>query len=145
MLCRWRSRGASRLQDWCTTPIGECSKPLCSSARGSRTKGSSLSSSFRRLASYELLVPQRAFRRWNVASLRLSSLAVCETEEPAAGFACASRSVRTICSGVCRFFGESPPSTHLGCSDSHSNWISYRGAGQLVARGVPDQLYCNPL
>jgi putative transposase len=41
-LCRWRSRGASRLQGWCTTPTGECTTPLCPSARGWRTKGSSL-------------------------------------------------------------------------------------------------------
>jgi hypothetical protein len=40
--------------------------------------------------------------------------------------------MRTICSGVCLFFIESPsPSAHLGPLDSHSIWISFRGAAQL--------------
>src|SRR5215210_8670923 len=60
-----------------------------------------------------------------------SLLAISGTEAPAASSASTWRSLRTICSGVCRFFNfESPPSTHLGRSDSHSSWISFRGAGQ---------------
>src|SRR5829696_5520025 len=59
-----------------------------------------------------------------------SLLATSGTEAPAASSASAWRSLRTICSGVCLFFIESPPSTHLGRSDSHSSWISFRGAGQ---------------
>src|SRR5215204_3120864 len=60
-----------------------------------------------------------------------SSLAVSATELPPASFASASRSMRTICSEVCLFFIESPRSTHLGCSDSHSSWINFRGADQV--------------
>src|SRR5829696_8707284 len=60
-----------------------------------------------------------------------SLLATSGTEVPAASSASAWRSLRTICSGVCLFFNfESPPSTHLGRSDSHSSWISLRGADQ---------------
>src|SRR5215212_6329597 len=58
-----------------------------------------------------------------------SLLATSGTEAPAASSASAWRSLRTICSGVCLFFIESHPSTHLGRSDSHSNWIGFRGAG----------------
>src|SRR5215210_3582856 len=59
-----------------------------------------------------------------------SFLATSGTEAPAASSASAWRSLRTICSGVCLFFIESPPCAHLRRSDSHSNWISFRGAGQ---------------
>src|SRR5215217_4294980 len=55
-----------------------------------------------------------------------SLLATSGIEAPAASSASAWRSLRTICSGVWRFFIESPPSIHLGRSDSHSSWISFR-------------------
>src|SRR5215218_2026653 len=58
-----------------------------------------------------------------------SFLAISGTEAPVASSASASRSMRTICCGVCLFFIENPPCAHLGPSDSHSNWISFRGAG----------------
>src|SRR5215211_263650 len=59
-----------------------------------------------------------------------SRLATSGTEAPAANSASASRSLRTICSGVCLLFIESPPFARLGPSDSHSSRISFRGAGQ---------------
>src|SRR5215218_8117012 len=77
--------------------------------------------------------PYWFLQRWKVASLIPRSFATCGTEAPAASFASASRSLRTICSGVWRlFFTESPPPSlaHLEQSDSHSSWISFRGAGQ---------------
>src|SRR5215218_3945349 len=61
-----------------------------------------------------------------------SFLAISGTEAPVASSASASRSMRTICCGVCLFFIENPPCAHLGPSDSHSNWISFRGAGQWL-------------
>src|SRR5215217_161395 len=67
-----------------------------------------------------------------------SSLTTSVTELPAASFAFAWRSMRTICSRVCLFFIESPsPSAHLGHSDSHSSWISFWGAGQTHKRSRP--------
>src|SRR5215208_473400 len=65
-----------------------------------------------------------------------SLLVISGTEAPAASSASAWRSLRTICSGVCLFFIENHPSTHLGRSDSHSNWISFRGAGQKRLKTV---------
>src|SRR5215212_6853471 len=59
----------------------------------------------------------------------LRSLATSGTELPAASFASASRSLRTICSGEYPLPIQSPPSAHLGRSDSHSSWTSFRGAG----------------
>src|SRR5918995_265002 len=60
-----------------------------------------------------------------------NSLATCGAELPVASFASASRSMRTICSGVCLvFFIESPPFAPRGRLDSHSNWVSFWGAGQ---------------
>jgi hypothetical protein len=66
------------------------------------------------------------------------------TVAPAPSLASAWRSLRTICSGVCWvFFTESPPHAPWGLLDSHSNWISFRGAGHAevnvrrrVASGV---------
>ena len=59
-----------------------------------------------------------------------SSLATSGTEALRPVLASAWRSLRTICSGVCLFFIESPPpSAHLGPLDSHSSRISFRGAG----------------
>src|SRR5215212_3707590 len=58
-----------------------------------------------------------------------SSLATSETKAPEASFSSAWRSLRTLRSGLCLYFIESPPSTHLGRSDSHSSWLSFRGAG----------------
>src|SRR5215207_10004849 len=63
-----------------------------------------------------------------------SSLATSGTEAPEASFSSAWRSLRTICSGVCLFFIESPPSARFGRLDSHSSWISFRGAGQTETR-----------
>src|SRR5215212_7398815 len=65
-----------------------------------------------------------------------SLLATSGTEAPVASSASAWRSLRTICSGVCLFFTESPPCAHLRQSDSHSNWISFRGAAQLGKTNV---------
>src|SRR5215210_1453081 len=63
-----------------------------------------------------------------------SLLATSGMETPAASSASSSRSMQTICSGACLFFNfESPPLDHLGPSDSHSSWISFRGAGQGLA------------
>src|SRR5215207_10097591 len=63
-----------------------------------------------------------------------SLLATSGTEAPAASSASAWRSLRMICSGVCLLFIESPsPPAHLGPLDSHSNWISFREAGQFQA------------
>src|SRR5215207_3478792 len=59
-----------------------------------------------------------------------SFLATSGLEAPAAIWASATRSLRTICSGVCLFFIENPPFAHSGPSDSHSSRISFRGAGQ---------------
>ena len=59
-----------------------------------------------------------------------SSLAASETVVPAASLASACRSLRTICSGECLLPIKSPPYAHCGQSDSHSNWLSFRGAGQ---------------
>src|SRR5215211_8657868 len=59
-----------------------------------------------------------------------SSLATSGTVAPPASLASASRSLRTICSGECRLPIESPPSSALEWLDSHSSWISFRGAGQ---------------
>src|SRR5215213_1140795 len=64
----------------------------------------------------------------------LRSLATSGTELPAASFASASRSLRTICSGEYPLPIQSPPSAHLGRSDSHSSWTSFRGAGHYGAR-----------
>src|SRR5215210_7589432 len=61
-----------------------------------------------------------------------SSLAASGIEAPAASLASAWRSLRTICSGECRLPIKSPPCAHLGLLDSHSNWISIRGAGQFL-------------
>src|SRR5215210_4213370 len=70
-----------------------------------------------------------------------SLLATSGIEAPAASSASAWRSLRMICSGVCLLFIESPPSTHLGRSDSHSNWISFRGAGQeRINRAIRERL-----
>src|SRR5215207_8348974 len=87
------------------------------------------SNSLRRFIASAFVPPYWLRQRWKVASLMPSLLATSGTEAPAASSASAWRSLRTICSGVCLFFIESPPSTHLGRSDSHSNWISFRGAG----------------
>src|SRR5215210_3227228 len=65
-----------------------------------------------------------------------SLLATSGTGAPAASSASAWRSLRTICSEVCLFFTESPPCAHLGRSDSHSNWISFRGAGQQLVHAI---------
>src|SRR5215203_4267951 len=59
-----------------------------------------------------------------------SSLAASGTVAPVASFASAWRSLRTICSGECRLIIKSPPSARPGPLDSHSNWTSFRGAGQ---------------
>src|SRR5215216_3327828 len=59
-----------------------------------------------------------------------SSLATSGTVAPPASLASASRSLRTICSGECRLPIESSLSTALEWLDSHSSWISFRGAGQ---------------
>src|SRR5215203_6524856 len=73
-----------------------------------------------------------------------SFLAISGTEAPAASSASASRSMRTICCGVCLFFIENPPCAHLRPSDSHSSWISFRGAGHRRADGLSDgQLMTN--
>src|SRR5215217_3977839 len=73
-----------------------------------------------------------------------SFLAISGTEAPGAGSASASRSMRTICCGVCLFFIENPPCAHLRPSDSHSSWISFRGAGHRRADGLSDgQLMTN--
>src|SRR5215218_9680834 len=58
-----------------------------------------------------------------------SSLATSGTVAPAASFASAWRSLRTICSGECRLPIKSPPYARLGLSDSHSNWTRFWGAG----------------
>src|SRR5215211_3747743 len=63
-----------------------------------------------------------------------SSLATSGTVAPPASLASASRSLRTICSGECRLPIESPPSSALEWLDSHSSWISFRGAGQADPR-----------
>jgi hypothetical protein len=60
-----------------------------------------------------------------------------DIEHPAASSASASRSMRTICCGVCLFFLSNPPCVPLGASDSHSSWISFRGAGQGLALAYP--------
>src|SRR5215204_2509337 len=60
-----------------------------------------------------------------------SSLAASGTVAPVASFASAWRSLRTICSGECRLPIKSPPSARPGPLDSHSNWTSFRGAGQI--------------
>src|SRR5215213_10562169 len=62
-----------------------------------------------------------------------SSLATSGTEAPEASFSSAWRSLRTICSGLCLFFIESPPPTfaRFGRLDSNSSRISFRGAGQM--------------
>src|SRR5215218_2073526 len=100
------------------------------------------SSSLRRFIASPFMPPWWLRQRWKVASLMPSLLATSGTEVPAASSASAWRSLRTICSGVCLFFIENPPSTHLGRSDSYSNWISFRGAGhrhldRLACRIVP--------
>src|SRR5215217_7102638 len=87
--------------------------------------------------------PYWFLQRWKVASLIPRSFATCGTEVPAASFASASRSLRTICSGVWRlFFTESPPPSlaHLEQSDSHGSWISFRGAGHLEVPNTFDEL-----
>src|SRR5215211_890976 len=61
-----------------------------------------------------------------------SSLATSGTVAPAASFASAWRSLRTICSGECRLPIKSPPYARLGLSDSHSNWTRFWGAGQML-------------
>src|SRR5215204_4632051 len=61
-----------------------------------------------------------------------SSLATSGTAAPAASFASAWRSLRTICSGECRLPIKSPPYAHLGLSDSHSNWTRFWGAGHVL-------------
>src|SRR5215218_6463556 len=61
-----------------------------------------------------------------------SSLATSRTVAPAASFASAWRSLRTICSGECRLPIKSPPYARLGLSDSHSNWTRFWGAGQTL-------------
>src|SRR5918994_5396611 len=63
-----------------------------------------------------------------------SSLAASETVVPAASLASAWRSLRTICSGECLLPIKSPPNAHCGLSDSHSNWLSFRGAGHEGVR-----------
>src|SRR5215203_337871 len=64
-----------------------------------------------------------------------SSLATSGTVAPAASFASAWRSLRTICSGECRLPIKSPPYARLGLADSHSNWTRFWGAGH---GGRPD-------
>src|SRR5215210_7130188 len=66
-----------------------------------------------------------------------SSLATCGTVAPPANLASASRSLRMICSGECRLPIKSPPSTALEQPDSHSSWISFRGAGHRLLSVVP--------
>src|SRR5829696_3514025 len=66
-----------------------------------------------------------------------SFLAASGLEAPAAISASATRSLRTICSGVCLFFIENPPFAHSGPSDSHSSRISFRGARQVDPSGPP--------
>jgi hypothetical protein len=90
----------------------------------------SFSSSLSRLASEVLIPPYWFLQRWNIALLMPSSLATSGIEAPAASLASAWRSLRTIYSGECRLPIKSPPYAHLGLLDSHSNWISFRGAGQ---------------
>src|SRR5215208_3543204 len=85
----------------------------------------SFSNSFKRFIASAFMPPYWLRQRWKVASLIPSLLATSGTEAPAASSASASRSLRTICSGVCLFFIESPPSAHLGRLDSHSNWLSF--------------------
>src|SRR5215212_7003323 len=87
------------------------------------------SSSFRRFVASAFIPPYWFLQRWKVASLMPSFLATSGLEAPAASSASASRSLRTICSGVCLFFIENPPFAHSGPSDSHSSRISFRGAG----------------
>src|SRR5215210_2082022 len=60
----------------------------------------SFSSSFRRLVASAFIPPYWFLQRWKVASLMPSSLAIWGTEAPAASSVSASRSMRTICSGV---------------------------------------------
>src|SRR3712207_2394200 len=59
-----------------------------------------------------------------------SSLATSGIVAPAESLASASRSLRMICSGECLLPIKSPPYAHSGLLDSHSDWISFRGAGQ---------------
>src|SRR5215212_7912052 len=92
----------------------------------------SFSNSFKRFIASAFMPPYWLRQRWKVASLIPSLLATSGTEAPAASSASPSRSLRTICSGVCLFFIESPPSAHLGRLDSHSNWLSFWGAGHSL-------------
>src|SRR5215211_7624279 len=94
------------------------------------------SNSFKRFIASAFMPPYWLRQRWKVASLIPSLLATSGTEAPAASSASASRSLRTICSGVCLFFIESPPFAHLGRLDSHSNWLSFWGAGHERARAL---------
>src|SRR5215207_6521939 len=73
-----------------------------------------------------------------------SSLATSGTAAPAASFASAWRSLRTICSGECRLPIKSPPYAHLGLSDSHSNWTRFWGAGHDVVRFLKHLLHQIP-
>src|SRR5215210_4339962 len=76
--------------------------------------------------------PYWFLQRCKVASLMASCFAISGVETPAASFSSAWRSLRTICSGVCLLFIESPPfPAPFGLSDSHSSWISFRGACHL--------------
>mgnify|MGYP006304331943 CR=1 FL=1 len=89
----------------------------------------SFSSAFSFFRAWTSTPPYRLRHRWNVASLTPSRMLTSAIEAPPLRSSSASRSLPTICSGVCRFFFFESL-LPFGPLDSHSTWIRSRGAGQ---------------
>ena len=74
-------------------------------------------------------------RRRQLASLTASFLQTWSKAVPADSAASASRSLRTICSGLCLLRLIESLLAPAGAVDSHNAWISFRGAGQMMYAG----------
>src|SRR5207245_11114594 len=84
------------------------------------------------LASSAFIPPSWLRHRPEVGSLTPSSLATSATLLPSPSIRSASRSLRTICSGVCLLpFNWGPPGPCGRWWNPHITWTSSRGSGQL--------------